>query len=229
MKAINCTQCGATIENVSELSLIIACDYCGARIMLSAPEQKPKPVISVDPPQLQIDAPKTLSPVNLVLVGGIALLLPLLFLFFSFSDGGTKSSKSDVQSGYATPYPDPTLLPIWTSAANTAPKPVPVVNYQPRVSWDGPNDIEHFDEPQVDISTVSHLTSEEVKNTVFKDRTVKLRVVINTEGEIDTVETVSGHPILVEAATASAKRSIFRSRSKPTTRVLIYTFRVLKD
>jgi membrane protein involved in colicin uptake len=89
--------------------------------------------------------------------------------------------------------------------------------------------MEYFDDPDVDISTVSDLTSEEVKKTVFKNRTVKLRVVINPAGEIDTVETISGHPILVEAATRSAKRSIFASRSKPTTRVLTYTFRLLPD
>jgi NAD dependent epimerase/dehydratase family enzyme len=89
--------------------------------------------------------------------------------------------------------------------------------------------MEHFSEPDVDISSVSHLTSEEVKNTVFKDRVVKLRVVINTEGEIDEVKVISGHPLLAAAATQSAKQSIFRSRSKPTERVLTYTFRVLKD
>jgi NAD dependent epimerase/dehydratase family enzyme len=89
--------------------------------------------------------------------------------------------------------------------------------------------MEHFADPEVDVASVSHLSSEEVEKTVFKNRVVKLRVVINTEGEIDEVETISGHPILVEAATQSAKRSIFRSRTKPTTRVLTYTFRVLKD
>jgi NAD dependent epimerase/dehydratase family enzyme len=89
--------------------------------------------------------------------------------------------------------------------------------------------MEYFDDPDVDISSVSDLTSEQVKKTVFKNRTVKLRVVISTAGEIDTVETISGHPLLVEAATRSAKRSIFTSRSKPTTRVLTYTFRLLPD
>jgi len=89
--------------------------------------------------------------------------------------------------------------------------------------------MEYFAEPKVDTSSVPNLSSEELKQTVFKDRTVKLRVVINPEGEIDTVETISGHPLLVAAATESAKRSIFRNRSKPTTRILTYTFRVLKD
>ena len=89
--------------------------------------------------------------------------------------------------------------------------------------------MEYFDDPDVDITSVADLTSDEIKKTVFKNRTAKLRVVINTSGEIDTVETISGHPLLVEAATRSAKRSIFSSRSKPTTRVLTYTFRILPD
>jgi DNA-directed RNA polymerase subunit RPC12/RpoP len=228
MKAITCTQCGAMIENVSEQSLIISCDYCGARIMISAPEPQPKPIMRVVPPELEIE-PKKFSPANLGLAAGIALVLPILFLFFAFSDRRDQPATSEARSVYTTPYPDPTVLPIWSATTEASKLPPPVVNYQPRVSWDGPNDIEHFAEPEVDISSVSNLTSEEVRNTVFKDRTVKLRVVINTEGEVDSVETISGHPILVEAATTSAKLSIFRSRSKPTTRVLIYTFRVLKD
>jgi hypothetical protein len=73
------------------------------------------------------------------------------------------------------------------------------------------------------------LSSDEIKKTVFKNRIVKLRAVINTEGEIDTVQTISGQPLLVEAATRSAKHSIFRSREKPTTRILTYTFRSLED
>ena len=227
MKAINCTQCGATIENVSEQSLIIACDYCGARIMLSAPEQKTKPLAQVAPPELKFET-TSFSPAKVGVLAAVALLLPILLIVFAFSDKKSNST-SKVQAGSSTPYADPTVLPIWSSGANTPQKPVPVVNYQPRVSWEGPNDMEHFAEPEVDISSVSHLSTEEVTNTVFKNRTVKLRVVINTEGEIDTVETISGHPILVEAATASARRSIFRSRSKPTNRVLVYTFRVLKD
>ena len=227
MKAINCTQCGATIENVSELSLIIACDYCGARIMLSAPQPKPRPIAPVQEPELKFETP-TFSPAKVGIVAAVALLLPILFIIFAFTDRKTNST-SKVPAGSSTPFVDPTVMPIWGAPNTTPPKPVPVVNYQPRVSWDGPNDMEHFAEPEVDISSVSHLSTEEVTNTVFKNRTVKLRVVINTEGEIDTVETISGHPILVEAATTSAKRSIFRSRSKPTTRVLAYTFRVLKD
>ena len=228
MKAINCTQCGAIIENVSERSLIIICDYCGARIMLSEAGQRPKPPVQVEAPELEYEAP-TFSLGKAGVVAGIALVFPIILIFFALTGRNVESPVSPARAISSTPYPNPTVLPVWSVNANLPDKPAPVVNYQPRVSWDGPNDMEYFDSPEVDISSVSHLTSEEVKQTVFKNRTVKLRVVINTEGEIDEVETISGHPLLVDAATVSAKSTIFRSRSKPTTRVLTYTFRVLKD
>src|SRR5687768_6390764 len=227
MKAINCTQCGATIENVSETSVIIDCVYCGARIML---ETRPLPVkqTSFEAPNFEIKSPPA-DPMKLVMfiVVGV-LVIPILVSAVVFISGSQKTTPAQVYSAPSTPHTYPTPA-LWSVSSAVPEKPIPVVNYQPRISWDGPNDIEHFESPEVDISSVKHLTTEEVKNTVFKNRIVKLRAVINTEGEIDTVETISGHPILVEAATASAKRSIFRPRTKPTTRVLTYTFRVLKD
>ncbi len=227
MKAINCTQCGATIKDVSERSLIIHCNYCGARIMLQ-PVQNPVKQTLVDPPEFEIDSPPIPALKLAAVVVAAALLVPILIIVVVFVNKPTQPTPAKVYSAPSTPYTYPT--PSSGSVSSEVPaKPIPVVNYQPRIAWDGPNDLEHFDSPEVDISSVSHLTTEEVKKTVFKDRTVKLRVVINTEGEIDTVETISGHPLLVEAASASAKRSIFRSRAKPTTRVLTYTFRVLKD
>ena len=226
MKAIICTQCGATIENVSERSVIIECEYCGARILLSEQNALPKVQVAVEPPELELDQPR-FSPGALGFVVAVALLIPIAIILLAVG----KSPRSSPAKVYSAPStPDSSPKPIFWGPASPAPeKPVPVVNYQPRVSWDGPNDLEHFEDPEVDVSSVSNLTSEEVEKTVFKNRVVKLRVVINTEGEIDKVETISGHPILVAAATESAKRSIFTSRSKPTTRILTYTFRVLKD
>ena len=224
MRAINCTQCGATIENVSDHSVIIDCAYCGARIMLD--RQTPAPV---EPPRFVaepvFDSSNSSSLKLIFTLAGAALLIP----FFIFVIVLANKPKRTEPARYVSPPTPAPISPVWNPPSFEPSKPVPVVNYQPRVSWDGPNDMEHFESPDVDISSVSHLTTEEVKKTVFKNRTVKLRVVINTEGEIDDVVTISGHPILVEAATKSAKSSIFRSRSKPTTRVLTYTFRVLKD
>ena len=182
----------------------------------------------VETPDFRLESPPV-SPVKIAtfVIAGLALL-PALIGIAVVVFTPKPSTPARAFSPPATPlsYPTPSS---WSVVPAAPEKSIPVVNYQPRISWDGPNDLEHFDEPEVDISSVSHLTTEEVKKTVFKNRTVRLRVVINTEGEIDDVETISGHPLLVDAATKSAKRSIFSSRSKPTTRVLTYTFRVLKD
>ena len=227
MRAVNCTQCGATITNVSESSVIIHCDYCGARLILDAlprATEKPEPVT---PPEFETESTSS-WPLTIGLISAAAIFIPVLIVF-SFM-GKPNKPVTGVYSAPATkPVPAGWSSSSWSVQSSETPKPVPVINYQPRISWDGPNDIEHFDDPQVDISSVADKSAEEIKKTVFKNRVVKLRVIINTEGEIDEVETISGHPILAEAATASAKRSIFRSRSKPTTRILTYTFRLLKD
>lgn len=182
----------------------------------------------IDAPDFELDSPTVPTAKLLAVIGGAVLLIPILIAVVVFVNRPSPSTPTKVYSAPSTPYSYPTPS-SWSVSTDVPEKPAPVVNYQPRITWDGPNDIEHFEDPEVDITSVSHLTSEEVKSTVFKNRIVKLKVVINTEGEIDTVETISGHPLLVDAATASAKRSIFRSRSRPTTRILTYTFRVLKD
>ncbi len=192
-------------------------------------DQRPAPVkqASFNTPDFELSSPPV-NPMKVIgLIVGAVFLIPVLITVVVLVNAPKQSEPSKVYSAPATPYSYPT--PSSWSVPTEPEKPIPVVNYQPRISWDGPNDLEHFESPDVDISSVSHLSTEEVKNTVFKNKIVKLRVVINTEGEIDEVETISGHPLLVDAATASAKSSIFRSRSKPTTRVLTYTFRVLKD
>jgi len=197
--------------------------------MLPELDKKPEAYAPVEPPELEIDTPWAPF-ARVAIIAGVVLVVLVVIVSFAV----VRRPVTPPVKVYATPYSTPFTSGTpsswsWTANANTSEKPLPVVNYQPRVSWDGPNDLEHFEDPDVDISSLSNLTSEEVEKTVFKNRVVKLRVVINTEGEIDQVETISGHPILVAAATESAKRSIFTSRSKPTKRVLTYTFRVLKD
>ena len=225
MRAITCTQCGAIIDDVSESSLIINCEYCGARLLLPARPQQPttEPVPFEDVPSIQVFSTKKMV---FVVVGAIFAIPALIFLV-TFANRPKSTSPRPV---LARTTPVPVTYPTYQAPVvpQEPERELPVVNYQPRISWDGPNDLEHFESPEVDISSVAHLTSEEVEKTVFKNRQVKLKVIINTEGEIDEVETISGHPILAEAAANSAKRTIFSSRKKPTTRVLTYTFRVLK-
>jgi DNA-directed RNA polymerase subunit RPC12/RpoP len=230
MKAINCPQCGAVIEDVFERSVIIDCDYCGARIMLDERRREPEPrPVQVATPDFEPSDPTTPPVFKLI---GIAVGV----MFVLFAIGGLVSISRDKPKPdppstlYSAPSPKPGWTPsAWAVSTEVPEKPLPIVNYEPRMSWEGPADNEYFESPEVDFSKVANLTSEEVRKTVFKNRVVKLRVVIGTEGEITDVKTISGHPLLVEAATASARKSVFNSRSKPTTRILTYTFRVLQD
>jgi outer membrane biosynthesis protein TonB len=58
---------------------------------------------------------------------------------------------------------------------------------------------------------------------------VQVRITIGTDGDVTKAEAISGHPILAEAAVEAAKKSLFNSRSKPTTRVMTYYFRLLDN
>lgn len=229
MKAITCTQCGAIINDVSEASLIIDCDYCGAKIMIPSRPIEHKTEQGSEPIQYE-EIPST-AVVSRNLFTRVIAAVAIIPIGIAIISVATRRERPDPPLTLTRTTPVPVTYPTYQApVVQQEPEPeYPVVNYQPRISWDGPNDLEYFDSPEVDISSVRHLTSEEVKKTVFKNRTVKLKVIINTEGEIDEAEVISGHPLLADAAVASAKRTIFSSRKKPTTRVLTYTYRVLKD
>src|SRR5215204_473978 len=170
MRAITCTQCGATIENVSERSVIVDCEYCGARMIMDRlePVVPPKPA-QVDPPDLELEVVSDPTNSFVTVAGGTVAIIIIFLVVFAMIP---TSRQQDTYTLYnAAAAPTPNLAYSWTVPVNVEPsKPLPVVNYQPRVSWDGPNDMEYFDDPEVDVSSVADLTSEEVKKTVFKNR-----------------------------------------------------------
>ena len=234
MKAITCTQCGAALENVSDTAVIVICEYCGARMMMPKddtrkPDPPPKRVYpKVDQNFATFEAAEN-EPANPILVvGGIALaLLAVPVLIAIFASSGSKNSASKPVALSTTPAP-------WTYPSLPVSSPpvmpdLPVINYQTKVQWTGPNDMEHFDEPEIDLSKAESQDAEQIKKTIFKNRQVTVRVTINTDGEVTDAVALSGHPLLKESCVAAAKASLFSSRSKPTTRVLTYYFRIISD
>lgn len=233
MKAIICSQCGAAIENVSDTAVIVVCVYCGARSILSPEAKLPTPPRRL--PKVNQEFASFAAAENQpadptwIFTGVIAatLLLPVLIAVFVAT---TSSNRSETTAAEPTPSPwtsSTPFVPLWGSASNPT---LPTIRYQTKVSWTGPiNDMEHFDEPTVDLSNVGTTDVDEIRKTIFKDRRVTVRVTINEDGYVATAEALSGHPLLKAASVESAKRSLFSSRSKPTTRVLTYTFRVLND
>jgi hypothetical protein len=109
------------------------------------------------------------------------------------------------------------------------PTPLPQINYQVKVQWSGSNDMEHFENPQIDSSKLPTFDESELKKTVFKNRGVQVKITIDTTGEVSSAEAISGHPILKEAAVNAAKKTLFNPRQKPTTRVLTYYFRLTRE
>src|SRR5215203_7074273 len=87
MKAITCTQCGAIIEDVSERSVIIHCNYCGARLRVD-PIATPAYAPIEEMPQFYEEQPSTsfstLKIAAFVVAGSV--LIPLLIGVFALKE-----------------------------------------------------------------------------------------------------------------------------------------------
>ena len=247
MKAITCPQCGALVKTISPKDKFALCDYCEAKILV--PENRDRIVELPDEEKLtpweqhqenyrkvreraaRYDAPYTnplpedRSYVMPLVLGGIALFLIVAFAVSSDRCG----SRPDEVKGNSQPATKVSLKPqAWTTPKQpwTTPRPQPKINYEVKVQWSGANDMEHFENPQIDQSKLPSTDENELKKTVFKNRAVQVRIKIDTSGEVSSAEAVSGHPILSEAAVNAARKTLFNSRSKPATRVLTYYFRL---
>lgn len=246
MKAMTCPQCGALIKRISLKDKFAVCDYCEVRILLEEnrdriveipdkPAEKQRspweeyrenyrkvneraqqfdsPYLNPTPPDTSFVAP---------LIIGIIVLVAGIIIFAVLKDTNSRSANTSQKAALkTTPFPTVQNYPT--------PTPVPQINYQVKVQWSGANDMEQFENPQIDASKLPTTDEKELKKTVFKDRAVQVRVIIGTDGEVTSAEAVSGHPILAEAAVEAAKKTLFNSRPKPTTRVLTYYFRLLSD
>ncbi len=235
MKAMTCPQCGAVIKSISRRDEFALCDFCGAKILIEEITDRRIEIsdkaIAENRPKLDEKArrydqfdnypeenSKHFPAIGVILIIGIAGILTLVFAINSKS---CQSRPSNVKEqtplkGVNAPqfkFPTPTTTPQ--------------INYEVKAQWSGNNDIEHFESPQIDMSKLSTSDPKELKKTVFKNRAVQVKITINTAGEVTSGEAISGHPILTEAAVEAAKKSLFNSRSKPTTRVLTYYFRLI--
>jgi DNA-directed RNA polymerase subunit RPC12/RpoP len=247
MKAMTCPQCGALIKKISLKDKFAECEYCEARILLE--ENRDRIVEIPDKPDVPPPSPwevyrenyrkvnertrqpgsydyepePTNSSAGVVVIIGLIALVGGIIIFAAFRNSSPPPSVNTAQK---TTLKEPTPLPL---SFYKTPTPAPQVNYQVKVQWSGANDMEQFENPQIDVSKLPTTDEAELKKTVFKNRAVQVRVTIGTEGEVTSAEAVSGHPILAEASVEAAKKTLFNSRPKPTTRVLTYYFRLLSD
>jgi DNA-directed RNA polymerase subunit RPC12/RpoP len=223
MKAITCTQCGALIKRISLREEFAFCDYCGAKILLEENKEKileiPDRKMEFAPPN-DVPAPNNYG-VWIIMLAILLFLLPviLVFIFAGTSrNGSTGFTEKTVAARYSvTPFPtaQPTVYPN--------------INYQVSVTWDGSNDMEHFENPSIDMTKLPTSDEKELKKTVFKNRSVPVKVTIDENGEVTEAKAISGHPILKEAAENAARKTLFANRRKPTTRLLTYIFRLVSE
>lgn len=247
MKAMTCPQCGALIKRISLKDKFAECEYCEARILLE--ENRDRIVELPDKPAVPPPSPweeyrqnyqkaneraaefnspyHNPTPTDTSFAGplivGVIVLVAGIIIFAGLKNSSSRSADATPRTAVraTTPLPSVQSYPI--------PTPAPQVNYQVKVQWTGANDMEQFENPKIDTAKLPTTDETELKKTVFKNRAVQVRITIGTDGEVTNAEAVSGHPILAEAAVEAAKKTLFNSRAKPTTRVLTYYFRLLSD
>ncbi|MGB7068435.1 MAG: hypothetical protein WBD22_02990 [Pyrinomonadaceae bacterium] len=236
MKTFTCTQCGALIEQISLKDRWARCDYCGARILL--PEDVKSTKVLAEP---AFTEPGEMSSQNQLSIRffGILGLVGILFVFLiggglavgSYRNKQREAKYRAERQRAATTYspaPTPTLIPVYIPTPPTS-TPMPEILYRVNVKWDGPDDMEHYEEPAIDYPDLPTYDIAELKRTVFKNRSVGVRIKIDTSGEVTEAEAVSGHPALRRASVEAAKRSLFSNRRKPTTRIITYFFRLTDE
>lgn len=246
MKAMTCPQCGALIKKISLKDEFADCDYCKAKILLA--ENKDK-IVEITEKKLtaweqyrenrrkidertkqnnwDIEYSEETQPENPRIFGYIILAVIALIVIGAFIAiaGNMFSTPPQPNIKAQTPYKI-NVLPTISYPTST---PLPQINYVSNVRWEGADDMENFVQPQIDVSKLPTANISELKKTVFKNRAVQVKITIAESGEVTTAEAISGHPILKEAAVNSAKSSLFNSRSKPTTRILTYYFRLTDE
>ncbi|MBA2494718.1 MAG: hypothetical protein H0V31_08490 [Acidobacteria bacterium] len=120
MKAVTCPQCGGLISKVSELQMIVQCDYCGAKVLIpreNVPSQnaenKPKlinefgyPIDQYIPFDEKQTTNNSIAPIITAIIGvfGIGFVIFLMVISNSKSTPERTSLKP-------TPYKTPTATP----------------------------------------------------------------------------------------------------------------------
>ncbi len=235
MKAITCSQCGALIKRIQEGDRFADCDYCHARIPIAKEKilevsedlpKKPKEDISAydlyvknkEKYGANLDPEPQYSFVGFVLViGGSAVFLVFIFLVFIFSSFKTPSEARDGSGSgtRAVPYEPVTISDI---------TPVPKVSFTSYVKYNTNLGAEHVQLPTIEADQLPTFDHDELKATVFKEKRIRVRITINTDGEVTEATALNGHEVLRESSVIAAKKSLFSARKGEGTSTLTYIY-----
>lgn len=252
MKAISCPQCGALIKEVSKHQAITECGYCGAKVLmprgdeyfLETDESKvnvPNTNIKKTGTQTTWSSPfsdlqsygetfeKKQKPNN-PFVAVVVVVCVGFFVFMAIVAGVASKKKAEQTRAlptpriYSTPIPFYTPFPVGSAPLPEEPEITFDISY--RVSWDSAIDEQHIELPTLKNADFPSNDLKTLKKTVFAQKIIRVKVRIDTNGEVTDAKAVSGHKILKEAAENAARASYFTERKKPVNTVLTYYFQI---
>ena len=130
--------------------------------------------------------------------------------------GLPESKNSNFEERGIKSKPTPTLTITST--------PFPKFSYKTSVSYSGYSGAEYIETPTIDYKKLPTFDVKKLKQTVFKQKRVRVRITINKEGEVTEAKALNGHPLLQESSVKAAKNSLFSKRRRSTKTTLTYIF-----
>jgi DNA-directed RNA polymerase subunit RPC12/RpoP len=252
MKAISCPQCGALIKEVSKHQAITECGYCGAKVLMprggeyfleiDEPDKKILPDENIKKSGTQIIWNSPFSDLssygetfekkqksNNPFVATVVVLCAGFFVFVAIIAGIASKKKAEQTRSFPTPRTYSTPIPFYTPfpVDSTLPEePEITFDISYRVSWDSAIDEQHIELPTLKNADFPSNDLKTLKKTVFAQKIIRVKVRIDTNGEVTDAKAVSGHKILQQAAENAARASYFTERKKPVNIVLTYHFQI---
>lgn len=243
MKAITCSQCGALIKGISSKKEFTDCKYCGAEIPVLLEkifEVPDKPAVEQpkfeqftenekanlfrsadDDSNIVYETNAWRNIVGICIGCGVLFMMWLILseIFMSHTKK-TEPPKPPVAASTPIPYKTPIIpqIPIDTAT------PYPDFSYRAYVKHFTDIGVEDVVVPTIEADKLPTMNLVELKKTVFKEKRVRVRIVINPDGEVIEAKALNGHPVLQEFCITAAKKSLFTTRKKNYTTDLTYIF-----
>ena len=207
MKTFNCTQCGASIEQISLKDRWAHCDYCKARFLL--PEEKRPIVTSLTFGVIKAGDSES-DELDFSLWKPALLVLGLLLVIYGavkYQEHLNRAEASRIEKAKEARLQEVSK----------------VTNVPVSVEWDGgSDDVLHYELPTVDSSAFA--LARRIENASGGKHFVVIRVRLDRKGNVTEVEPVSGNVMLQQLAIKAAGKTLFSADSKKKTRTITYTF-----
>ena len=207
MKTFNCTQCGASIEQISLKDRWAHCEYCKARFLL--PEEKRPIVTSLTFGVIKAGDSES-DELDFSLWKPALLVLGFLLVIYGvvkYQEHLNRAEASRIEKAKEIRLKEVSK----------------VTNVLVSVEWDGgSDDVLHYELPTLDTSAFA--LARRIENASGAKHVVVIRVRLDRQGNVTEAEPVSGNVMLQQLATKAAEKTVFSADPKKRTRTITYTF-----